>query len=385
MRLIHTFDNHKQALQFSKFLNDENILNDCEIKTNSDWGSNDYGIMECNIWIIDEDDVKKAEKWLKEYLDNPSASYFSESKSKIPLSQLPKEEIITPESKPKIPNQTIKGLTLFLLISCILIYIYGSFTAPRQQSSSASLPQNVLISPKINKELLYDYPRAYEILDKFISAYGLDKLGDLAELPEKGRLLLEQFLSTPYWTGIYDKILSYFTLPGYVINWNAPMFEKIREGEVWRLFTPCLLHLNAIHLFFNMIWLLVLGRLSEERLVTFRYALLIIICGIVSNTSQYLMSGAGFIGLSGVVCALLGFIWARQQVAAWEGYNLQPGTLAFLLFIILAMAGIQATSFLVQAIWKGKIGIEIANTAHISGLIMGYLMGLLPFFSIKLS
>ena len=99
-------------------------------------------------------------------------------------------------------------------------------------------------------------------------------------------------------------------------------FEKIRQGEVWRLFTPCLLHFDFLHILFNMAWLWILGKQIEERIHWKKLGLLILIVGIVSNTAQYLVSGPSFLGFSGIVVGMAGFIWMRQRNAPWEGYPL---------------------------------------------------------------
>ena len=69
------------------------------------------------------------------------------------------------------------------------------------------------------------------------------------------------------------------------------LFGKIRQGEVWRLFTPVLLHGGILHLLFNMAWVWMFGRLIEQRLGSFKYLFLSIIVGVISNVAQYLMSG----------------------------------------------------------------------------------------------
>ena len=104
---------------------------------------------------------------------------------------------------------------------------------------------------------------------------------------------------------------------------TLPCSKKSRREKYWRLFTPCLLHNDIFHIFFNMIWLVVLGKQMEMRLSLFRYALFILIAAVVTNTAQYLMSGSNFIGFSGVLCAMLTFIWMRQKKTAWEGYQLR--------------------------------------------------------------
>lgn len=287
-----------------------------------------------------------------------------------------------PPKRPS-PNRGLGVITMYLLSICTLLFLYGEFTSPQMEYRITQLPATPLYSSKINKQLLYDYPQAYEILDKLASAYDFQKLQSLSDLPKEGQTLLQQYEHTPYWKGFYDKLVDHLSHPGKLWNFDAPLFEKIRQGEFWRLFTPALLHLNVFHLFFNMIWLVVLGKLIEEKIGALRYIIFILIVAVVSNTAQYLMSGPNFIGISGVICGMLGFIWARQTSAAWEDYNLMPGAISFMFFFVLAMFCIQLISFLLQVYYQVAFMPGIANTAHIVGGLTGYLLGQLNAYSLK--
>ena len=164
-------------------------------------------------------------------------------------------------------------------------------------------------------------------------------------------------------------------------NTGSHLIEKIRDGEFWRLFTPCLMHNDILHILFNMLWLIVLGKQLEQRLGIRRYLLLVLLTGIFSNTCQYLMSGSDFLGFSGVLCAMLAFIWIRQKIAPWEGYPLERSTIAFMMVFILAMSIIQIGSFFLENQYQISISPGIANTAHLSGAFIGICMACLPCFA----
>ncbi len=383
MRLIHTFDDQKRAQDFSEFLTQEGINNECDMQTIKDWGSDEYGNLKSNLWIIEEDDFDIAQRWLNRYLQNPDDPVFE--KRTLPLFEGSFENVKNPIGKSTRVVKSLGPVTLYFLMTCILLFIYGEVTKPVYDYTPPPLPTAPLYSPPINKALLYDYPETYEILDKLVSAYGLEKLQNLADLPLEGRILLEKYSKTPYWEGVYDKIIQYFIYPTKPLTFDTPWFEKIKQGEFWRLFTPALLHSTPLHLFFNMIWLVVLGRLIEEKIGSVRFLILVLIVGIISNTAQYLMSGPNFVGISGVICGMLGFIWARQRNAAWEGYNLLPGVISFMFFFVMAMLAIQLIAFIIQIIWHLNFIPGIANTAHIVGGLAGYLLGKLRVFSIKAS
>jgi GlpG protein len=230
---------------------------------------------------------------------------------------------------------------------------------------------------------MYDYPHSYEMVDKFVRIYGLEGLQNYENLPPEGLFLLKKILLTPVWEGFYSIAMNYFTQPKQPLQINAPLFEKIREGQVWRVFTPCLLHANILHIFFNMLWLIYLGKIIEDRLNSFRYLFLILITAIVSNTAQYLMSGPSFLGFSGVICGMLAFVWVRQKYAPWEGYRLAQGTFALMFFFVMSMAGIQALSFFLKIYYQAEYFPSIANTAHITGGVAGYLLGRMNLMAIK--
>lgn len=257
MRLIHTFDDQKLALQFSNFLNKEGIENQCEIIANTDWGSSDYGTFKCHLWVIDEDDLEMTQRWLDEYLQNPASSIFLEQeKWKAPLAEslqtlkeVPQKLSQARQIAMPIEKKGLGFVTLYLFISCVVLFIYAQFSSPQVERFYPSFPMIPFEFPTIYKQLMFDYPKAYEILDKLINAYGVDKFQNLAELPQEGRLLLEQYTQTPFWEGIYDKVVLYLKSPQRPWSFNAPLFEKIQDGEIWRIFTPILLHGNVVHLF----------------------------------------------------------------------------------------------------------------------------------------
>jgi GlpG protein len=124
----------------------------------------------------------------------------------------------------------------------------------------------------------------------------------------------------------------------------------------------------------------VLGKQIETHISKTRFLILIVIIGIFSNICQYLMNGPYFLGLSGVILGMAGFIWMRQKIAPWEGYTLPKTTLLFLLIFVLGMIGLQVISFVMEISGKNFV-FNIANTAHVAGALMGMGLGRLSFFS----
>jgi GlpG protein len=78
---------------------------------------------------------------------------------------------------------------------------------------------------------------------------------------------------------------------------------------------------------------------------------------------------------------MLAFIWTRQKIAAWEGYQIDRLTLIFMLIFIISMALIQLLSFFLEKSFDLAFSPNIANMAHLTGGLMGFLLARLNFFS----
>lgn len=393
MRLLINLNDQKQGYALSAYLTKEGFENKLELTPDTDWGSPDFGNVSCKIWVIDEDHFDEAKKIAEDFSANPAdARYYGSQK---PASIAPKPLInpLKPPAPKVVKLEPMGSLTFYLIVLCSLILFFSELAAPPQITTiPANLPLTPLMMPQLYKDLMYDYPHAYEIIDKIVNAYGINALQNPDNLPNEGKLLLQQFYRTPYWTGFYDVFLHAHKHPETAFTIDAPLFEKERQGEIWRFFTPCLLHgtgqrdlADILHLVFNMLWLALLGRQMESRLGKRRYLLFILLVGVFSNTAQYLMGGANFLGFSGVVCGMLAFIWVRRREAAWEGYQLQPGTIGFFSFVILLMFGVQFASFIMEYFFGYPLSPGIANTAHLSGILLGYLLGKLKFFAWKMT
>jgi len=148
--------------------------------------------------------------------------------------------------------------------------------------------------------------------------------------------------------------------------------NNILHGEVWRLVTPIFLHFGILHLLFNVWALSSFGTLIELRRGSLRLAGLVLIAAVVSNLGQYLYMervNPGepqlFGGISGVICALFGYIWIKGLYEPEQGMILHPSNVTWvLLYLALCMTGAMG---------------PIANAAHVVGLIVGVAFGVLRF------
>ena len=139
------------------------------------------------------------------------------------------------------------------------------------------------------------------------------------------------------------------------------------KGQYTRLLSPIFLHFGLLHLVFNCLWLTVLGARIESQQGSIHLLVLVLITGICSNMAQFYWSGSIYFGgLSGVIYALLGYIWIKHKIAPYHYAPLPSGLMGFMVgWLLLCMTGILEVA----------VGIGVANAAHLGGLIVGLLIG----------
>lgn len=148
--------------------------------------------------------------------------------------------------------------------------------------------------------------------------------------------------------------------------------QQIRQGQLWRLLTPIFLHHGAIHLVFNLYWLYSLGTQIEARRGTWALGSMILAIAVISNLLQYFLGHSPlFLGISGVVYGLLGYIWMKKMFDPHSGFLVSDSTiLILLLFLVLGFVGA----------FDGMMGTQtrVANWAHAGGLAVGVAIGYAP-------
>jgi len=178
-----------------------------------------------------------------------------------------------------------------------------------------------------------------------------------------GLTYLGDNLETIRWLTFLD-----FRVVGEYIQFT-PLADTLASGQWWRLVTPMLIHFGILHLAMNGMWYWELGRRIEARQGGINLLGLTLLFSLASNYAQYAYGGPGlFGGLSGVLYGLLGHCWIFQLLSPNPAYRLPRGVLVMMLvWLLLCLSG------LVSMIGFG----EIANAAHVGGLVIGCLTGLL--------
>ena len=133
--------------------------------------------------------------------------------------------------------------------------------------------------------------------------------------------------------------------------------DEIISGQFWRLITPIFLHFNLLHILFNCMWLHSLGSQIEKKKGTKFFITFILCTAIVSNLSQFLITGPAFGGMSGVVYGLFGYVWIKSRLDPGDGFYIDP-------VIAMIMLGFFLVCF------TGAFG-GVANWSHAGGLMVG--------------
>ncbi|WP_054177894.1 rhomboid family intramembrane serine protease GlpG [Trabulsiella odontotermitis] len=146
-----------------------------------------------------------------------------------------------------------------------------------------------------------------------------------------------------------------------VMVWLAWPFDPSLKFELWRYFTHAFMHFSVLHILFNLLWWWYLGGAVEKRLGSGKLIVITIVSALLSGFIQQKFSGPWFGGLSGVVYALMGYVWLRGERDPQSGIYLQRGLIIFSL--IWLVAG-----------WFDLFGMAMANGAHVAGLAVGLAM-----------
>lgn len=371
MRRLAKLDDEKKGYALAQFLEREGIKIDVSKQVDL------AGKPTIEIWVESEDDMEMASHWHQEFEKSPEDMRF----------QVTPKEVVTSNEDTNTSDAPLKGptrvpppfqpkrrkVTSLFLGLCVFIFCFNLFTTWGKKEPAYQLE----LTPTY-LALIYDVPARLEKLVQFYDKYKINSYEKLNHLNKEEQAAFDKVVATPSWSGIYD----YFVDSKHAKqNLSAPMFVKIRQGQFYRVITPCFMHAGVIHILFNMLWLLLLGPAIERRIKLYKYILLTLILGLVSNTAQYLVSGPLFVGYSGIICGLAGFIFSRQRVAPWEGYPLPKSTFIFLSVYVLVLLVMSVLSLFLAKFSITQVPINIANTAHITGGVVGLILGRLPFFS----
>lgn len=140
-------------------------------------------------------------------------------------------------------------------------------------------------------------------------------------------------------------------------------FAEVLSGQVWRMFTPIFMHGGVLHFIFNMMWLNQLGGAVERTEGSRFFLALTLVTAALINTAEYFVSGPAFLGMSGVVYMLFGYVWMMSRYQPGTRYSIPQQTVTIMmLWLVVCLVGLIP---------------NVANTQHVGGLICGVTFGFL--------
>jgi len=145
-----------------------------------------------------------------------------------------------------------------------------------------------------------------------------------------------------------------------ISQWFVPesLTELFEPFSLWRLWTPTFVHYTLPHLIVNLyLWWLFASKIESES--RFELISLITIAAAGANICQWSFVGPNFGGLSGVVYALMAYLYLMHRFGGKISYRIDNK----LALLMLALIPLSATGLL------GKL----SNYAHIGGLVCGAL------------
>ncbi|WP_397536361.1 rhomboid family intramembrane serine protease [Rummeliibacillus pycnus] len=150
-----------------------------------------------------------------------------------------------------------------------------------------------------------------------------------------------------------------------ILNMGASVNYLIADGEYWRLFTSMFIHGGFFHLLFNMFSLYVFGPELERIAGKLRFFTIYLVSGFMGDAVSFLIQPPNYasIGASGAIFGIFGAFVALVYYTR--------KTMPQLKQIIMPIIVISVIMTFLQP--------NVNGTAHIAGLITGFIIGLFDF------
>jgi len=154
-----------------------------------------------------------------------------------------------------------------------------------------------------------------------------------------------------------SKLLFGYDLP---LMLGAKEGDLIRQGQLWRLITPILLHGSLLHIGFNMYALFSFGTGLERRFGHFRFLVLYLLAGFAGNVLSFLFSSGISVGSSTSIFGLIAaegiFLYQNRKLFGEEAKR--------------AIGNVVTVAVINLALGFSSGGV-IDNWGHIGGLLGG--------------
>jgi rhomboid protease GluP len=241
-------------------------------------------------------------------------------------------------------------------LSINIPWIFGSFLI------SSFVIFLMIIIPKIDKGELIRYQKKKPIRDDDLYDI-LEFLNPKGEYKTSALLILGNIIV--FIVMIFSGIDIFSPSARELLNFGGNLSTEVHNGAYWRLFTSLFIHAGLLHLISNIMGIGIACVQVEKILGSFRLLMVYLICGILAALiSMYWNENTVGVGASGAIFGIFG---------------LQLSFVIFKIFpkyihnFILSMLGIfGGISLLFGFISKG-----IDNAAHIGGLVIGFIIGII--------
>ncbi len=344
MRELATFTDEQQSRRFTAYLAVQAI----QVSADEDDGR-------WVIWVHDDDDREQALAYLEEFQQDPNHERYENAERKVRHVLKEADRLQKENSKRQVKlKQRWSGSwwhchpASYILIG-ICIAVSGLCSTLDGKKSQFGLPR---LCNKQDSQLL----QKLWILDSDVQQSWEDNINNRWEKWQNERLAagvplneLPEVPSFMEWRQLYAQAAL------------ASIIEQAKTGEVWRVITPAFIHMDVLHILFNMMWLRALGTGIEFLRGTKRFLLLCLILAVTSHLAELFWSSPHFGGMSGVVFGLIGYAWMKGKTKPSDGIALRQQTVVYCMFwMVMCMSG--------------ALG-AIANAAHGGGLVVGMLIG----------
>ncbi|MBR5896726.1 MAG: rhomboid family intramembrane serine protease, partial [Lachnospiraceae bacterium] len=159
------------------------------------------------------------------------------------------------------------------------------------------------------------------------------------------------------------------TLTGTVLYNKGAAGLKLIDSpiQLYRVITSMFLHMGITHLFSNMLLLAFLGNVVEKEVKPLAFAASYFIAGIWGTLAMFIQEVVTdkdivVVGASGAIFGLLGVLFALVIFKRVNRETMSPSRV-FMVIIL--------------SVYNGSTQIDVANGAHVGGLIAGFLFGVI--------
>ncbi len=125
-------------------------------------------------------------------------------------------------------------------------------------------------------------------------------------------------------------LLQLKSAPSVLLALHFPA-DASQQWQLWRWVTHAILHFSALHIAFNVLWWWQLGGDIEQKLGSKKLLQIFLVSAALSGAGQYWVEGANFGGLSGVVYALVGYLWMLGSKSPQVGLGIARPIVGFML------------------------------------------------------